>query len=758
MYPSFNLHLDHRVALVGSYTPRQCGIATFTEHLGEALGEVLSHRPVIVAMNDEGQSYVYGEEVVAEIRQNVREDYLAAAQLLNGSDVDVVSLQHEYGIFGGMAGDYIVDFVRALTKPCVVTLHTVLSNPDPLQKSVIRRLDQMVGKFVVMSQRGVELLQRVYGLRPDRISLIHHGVPDFHQVPASPRDATSGATLLTFGLLSPDKGIENVIAALPGILAHCPDCRYLVVGATHPHVRHHHGEAYRESLMALAESLGVADSVTFLNRFVSEGELTLLLKEADIYITPYLKLEQITSGTLAYAMGSGKAIISTPYWYASELLSEDRGILVPCRNPEAIAHSVVRLLTEPDFRAQIEANAGQLGAQMTWPAVAQQYGHQFSVVRAKGVQYPIEAIFATQEAVAGPVVNKHLLRLTDDVGLLQHATYTVPRYGEGYCIDDNARALYLMGLYDMGQSVDKEVVSRLSNRYLGFVAYAYNERLGVFRNFMSYSREWLEEVGSQDSQGRTLFGLAGFAVRTTDPALKELSLELAARAIPPVQRFRFPRSWAYGLLGLAELYRYGLLAREYELMLDQLTEQLLTLLVDHRRAGWPWFEDALTYCNARLPQALLVGATLVGRPRGVELALESLEWLSEEQMGAGGTFEPIGCDHAYVRGGAKPRFDQQPVEPASMVSACLTAYQVTGDWTWRNRAELAYSWFHGNNHLRMPMVDAKTGGCFDGLKEFTVNSNQGAESTVSFLIAQEEIRHLASQTPQRARTGQASLY
>ncbi len=730
-----------KVALVGSFTPRQCGIATFTDHLRGGLAQYATREPVVVAMNDPGEEYTYGPEVFATIDQNDRASYRRAARLLNESDVDVVCIQHEYGIFGGVAGDYLLDFLEELRKPVTATLHTILKAPNDDQRRVLCALAKRANRLITMSQRGKQMLQDVYRVDPAKIQMIHHGVPDEVYEPRRQVAVRRGKTLMTFGLLSPDKGIENVIRAMPRILEHRPDARYMIVGATHPHVRAHSGEAYRDSLCDLAAELGVSDRVLFMNRFVSLRELLVFLRQTDIYITPYLKMEQITSGTLAYAVGCGRAIISTPYWHAEELLADDRGILVPTRDSDAIADAAIKLLTDDNARQAMEGRALELGITMSWHSVAGQYMEIFkSASEANGHAVVVHTTPAPSATPIAPVALDHLLALTDDVGLIQHALGPIPRYDEGYCVDDNARALLLMSWLESNETACPKIVRSLTSRYLAFIAHAFNPGEGKLRNFMSYSREWQEDIGSEDSQARGLWCLGVFAAHTRSTSHMEVALGLFQRASTHLTEIKSPRSWAYSILGLDAMLSVGLLTSGLREAGEVLAGRLDEAFQRVGNSDWPWCEDSLSYCNARLPQALLVSSTWDGNRARRTRALEALDWLWSEQVSAAGHFQPIGSFVPYERGGEKPLYDQQPVETYSMLSACLTAYDQTQEPIWKRRAELAYNWFLGGNHLGVSIGLPEIGACYDGLHVDGVNRNQGAESTLSFLLAQEELR------------------
>jgi glycosyltransferase involved in cell wall biosynthesis len=733
--------------MLGNHLPRQCGIATFTSDLAAAIG---SEHPdlecFVLAMNDPGRQHAYPARVRFEIAESDLASYRRAADFLNVNGVDVVSVQHEYGIFGGKAGRHVLQLLRELRMPIVTTLHTILAEPNILQRGVMDELSELSERLVVMSASGAALLRDVHRVPESKIDLIPHGIPS---LPAASRSkdrlgVEGRPVILTLGLLSPDKGIEHVIDALPTILKSYPDAIYIVLGATHPHVKERHGETYRLLLENRARSLGVDSSMIFHNRFVGDRELAEFLSAADIYITPYLKAEQITSGTLAYAVGSGKAVISTPYWYARELLADGRGVLVPWRDPDAIAREVVGLLGDEGKRSAMSARAAAYGRDMAWPAVGKSYVRTFEHARAAHAER-LRMVFRAKTLAKRPAELPdadlgHLRALTDDTGILQHAAFSVPRYEDGYCLDDNARALLVVALVEDGGVEDGVAVRALASRYLAFVRHAFDPELGRFRNFMSYSRAWLEPCGSEDSHGRALWALGTVVGRCSDPGRQSLSGALFHAALPATLAFTSPRAWAFTLLGINEYLR----AFQGDSNVQSTRQALATRLLDlYQRVAvpdWPWFEDRLTYCNGALSQALIVSGAWMDNQGMTTAGLQSLEWLAALQRSPDGSFAPIGSRGFYERGGPKAAFDQQPVEASTMISAFLEAGRVTGNDRWGEHAWRAFNWFMGQNALRQSLYDAGTGGCRDGLHEDRVNENQGAESTLSYLLALLEMR------------------
>jgi len=731
-----------KIAMLGSHSPRLCGIATFTSDLSDAIqAKSPGTELFVLAMNDGDRHYDYPDRVRFELAENDPTSYRRAADFLNVNTLDVLCLQHEYGIFGGKAGSRVLTLLRELRMPIVTTLHTILTEPNETQRAVMDEITKLSERLVVMTAHGAATLQAVHGVPAQKIDLIPHGIPS---VPFDCEDkdrlgVAGRKVILTFGLLSPDKGIENVIGALPAILAKHPDTVYIVLGATHPHVKARHGEMYRLELENLAKKLGVDSSIIFHNRFVSQQELAEFLSAADLYVTPYLNKEQTTSGTLAYAMGSGRAVISTPYWHAAELLADGRGVLVPWKDPGAIAAAVNDLLSDDVKRLAMRERAVDLGREMLWPAVGKRYLNSFDQAHAEHAAR-LKSVFRAKTLVERPVDWPeidlgHLRLMTDGTGLLQHAAFNVPRYEDGYCLDDNARGLLLMSLLEDSGTLDPAQTRVLASRYLAFVNHAFRPEMGRFRNFLPFTRQWVEECGSEESHGRALWALGSVVGRALDPSRSSLSRDLFQAALPAVRDFSSPRAWAFALLGIDEYLR----AFEGDLVMQgmrrTIAERLLGLYQRTQTVDWPWFEDRATYDNARLPQALLASGSRMGDPSMVGAGLRALAWLVSIQGAEDGSFAPIGSNGFYTRGGAKASFDQQPVEACGMVAACLEALRVTGDSRWMEQARRAFNWFLGENQMRKPLYDVTTGGCHDGLHADRVNANQGAESTLSFLLA-----------------------
>ena len=733
------------VAVIGNYVPRQCGIATFTTDLVDALtAEAPDINCWTVAMNDTPEGYAYPEKVRFEINQNTLTDYSIASEFLNISQADIVCVQHEYGIFGGPAGSHLLKLLGELRMPVVTTLHTVLKDPAPEYREVMRTLTALSDKLIVMSRKAVDFLKEIYGVPEEKIAFIHHGIPDTPFMDPNYYKDQFGVegkkVLLTFGLLSPNKGIENMLQALPEVIKKHPEVTCIILGATHPHVLETQGEEYRISLQQLVQKLNLSDHVIFQNRFVELKELCEFLGTADIYISPYPEEAQITSGTLAYAMGTGKAIISTPYWYATEMLAEGRGIIVPFNNPGAMAEQIIGLLNNDTERHMIRKKAYTFSREAIWKEVARKYLEVFSAVRTERAQHPrprhtyVENIISITKFELPELKLDHLKTLTDDTGILQHATHTVPNRAHGYCTDDNARALMVATMGQKYLTKNNKFFDSLSNQYLSFLLYAFNDKTGRFRNFMSYSRQWIEDVGSEDSHGRALWGLGKAVAFLDNPGQLALTTTLFNRALKASEHFISPRAISFTLVGMhAYLFKFSG-DSEVRRIREFLANKLFNQFKKNSKKDWPWVEDTLTYANGKLPHALLLCGQWLQRKDMTDMGLRSLKWLLTLQTEEG-HFVPIGSNGWYKKNGHRARFDQQPIDSNSMIEACVEAFNITRDKTWINNAVMCFNWFLGQNDLNMPLYDAKTGGCRDGLEADGINQNEGAESTLAWLLS-----------------------
>ncbi len=739
-----------RIAFIGNSLPRRCGIATFTTDLQQAIATGYADvETSIVAMTDHGQAYAYPPVVGRQVNDDRMDEYERAADFLNAGRYEVVSLQHEFGIFGGDAGGHVMGLLSRLTMPVVTTLHTVLAEPTATQREVMDRIIEASARVVVMAAKGRDLLRTVYRVPAEKIEVIPHGIPDFAFVEPDAAKAKFGfagrPVILTFGLLSPNKGIEVMIDAMPAILESRADAVYVVLGSTHPNLVRHQGEAYRESLVARARALGVESQVVFLDQFVDQATLLDFISMCDVYVTPYLNEAQMTSGTLAYSFGLGKAVVSTPYWHARELLADGRGILVPFGDAGAIGSEIAGLLTDDTRRQAMREGAYSSSRSMTWKRTAERYlgvfesarrGHRLRVIAGPGHPVPARASHAPPEMQLG-----HFLSMCDDTGLFQHAVHSVPDRSHGYCVDDNARGLLLACA--LTHAGEQRLSEPLSARLAAFVQHAWNPDTRRFRNFMSFDRRWLEDRGSEDSHGRTLWALGACALTDASPSRRRWAAALFAEALPTVEGFRSPRAWAFTLLGLDAYCAAAAADREAVRIRGLLADRLISIMAAVETKDWVWFEEGLAYDNARLPQALIATGISTATPAYVAAGLRSLRWLMTMQTAPAGHFRPIGSDSF---GGLRTRpstFDQQPLEATATISACLTAWRADGDPEWRGGAARAFAWFLGSNDLSEPLVDLDTGSCRDGLHPDRPNENRGGESVVSYLLSLAEIRQLS---------------
>jgi glycosyltransferase involved in cell wall biosynthesis len=739
-----------KIAFLGDYLPRKCGIATFTTDLRCAVAaEFPAMQCLVVPVNDLAGGYDYPAEVRFEIAEQDLPSYLRAADFLNITDVDVVCVEHEFGIFGGPAGSHVLALLRELQMPIVTTLHTVLREPNTEQRRVMRDLIRLSTRLVVMSERGREFLREVYQAPAAKIDFIPHGIPDMPFAdPNYFKDEFGVAgkhVLLTFGLLSPNKGIEYALRALPDIIREFPNVVYIVLGQTHPSLLRNEGEAYRLSLERLAKDLGVQKHVVFFNRFVELEELMRFIGAADIYLTPYLTEAQITSGTLAYAFGAGNAVVSTPYWHAAELLTAERGKLVPFRDATAIAVAVVELLRDEPLRHLMRKNAYKLGRDMVWSRVAQLYVKSFEQARLDHSfvgrkSSPIKTL-DQQPGQLPEMKLDHLFRMSDSTGIFQHASFTVPNFSEGYCTDDNARALVLaLMLKKLGYGSSR--LGAQAATYAAFLNHAFDRKRGRFRNFMSFDRHWLEEVGSEDCQGHALWALGLCVAQAGQGSFQMLAAELFEQALPVAAEFVSPRAWAFTLIGIDEYLRRLSGDRRANQIRESLTAKLMQRHTDAATGEWQWFEEVVSYANAKLPHAMILNGRCMNNGPMLELGLKTLRWLIKIQTSDAGSFRPIGSNGFYPRGKERAIFDQQPIEAQVTISACIEAYQATGDMFWVTEARRAFEWFLGRNDLGLALYDSTTGGCRDGLHVDRLSQNQGAESTLAFLLSLAEMQAL----------------
>ncbi|WP_136162634.1 glycosyltransferase family 4 protein [Sphingomonas flavalba] len=740
-----------RVALIGNFPPRKCGIATFTEGVYDALTAAFPDCAVdVVAMVDPGAAYAFPDAVGMTVAQDDPDAYRRAADWLRGRGPDVVCVQHEFGIYGGPAGAWLLDLLERIDAPVVTTLHTVLTDPSADQRRVMMALARRSARLVVMAERGLAILRDVYGVPIHKIMVVPHGVPD---VPLSPPDAFKAEfglagreVLFTFGLLSPNKGIEHMIAAMPRIVAARPDAVYVVLGATHPHLIAREGEAYRERLAALAAARGVGDHVRLINRYADDAALLRYLAAADIYVTPYLNIAQITSGTLSYAVALGKPVVSTPYWHAEELLGDGCGVLVPVGDADALADAAITLLSDDARRAAIGRRAYAAGRTMLWSRFAHRYMRMFRMVAHKPDTL-VKLRHAPAPDLPRPALDG-MLRLTDDCGIAQHGVFALPDRNHGYCLDDNARALMAVADLSVLPAPD-ERLPRLARTYAAFIHHAWNEAAGTYRNFMGYDRRWLEAEGSEDSIGRGFWAVATAAGARLPADVTQWARWQTRRALPRAARLGAPRARAFALLGLSALIAGGG-GDEAVVAAARAHADALAALLPAGGAEWRWFEDGLSYDNARLAEALIRAGLALSAPGYGDAGLAALDWLCRVQTGRDGVFRPAGSDGFGRRREMPLPFDQQPLEAAATVDACVAGFSASGAWQWVVEARRAYDWFLGANDHDLAVAIPSEGDCHDGLTPDGLNLNRGAESVLAFVratCAMHGLRHVERPAP-----------
>ena len=733
-----------KIAYISTYPPRECGIATFNNNLMHAINanfpkrKNLTEGGYVVALNDSEtlQEYEYPNEVKYVIRQNHQKDYIRAANYINTSTADVCIMEHEFGIYGGESGIYILPLINRLEKPLISILHTVLKDPSYVQRIIIREIAEQSSKIIVMSKRAVEFLTTIYEIPADKIQIIEHGVPDVEAPEENPvlgiNPFKNHRVLLTFGLMSRNKGLETVIRALPKIVQSHPDVMYVILGNTHPGVIKNSGEEYRDSLKTLAAQLNVSKNLCFINKFVAEEELVNYLSGAEVYVTPYLNEAQITSGTLSYAVGAGAAVVSTPYWHATELLADNRGRLFDFKNADALADIVNELLDQPRVLAELKENAFEYGLHLRWPVIGSEF---IKVAQIALATHDFSDKILKNSIVDPEIMPKfsltHVLRLTDDTGIVQHAKYGIPNLKEGYCLDDNARAL-IMALMAYQRNKSKEAFELLPI-YLSYIHYMQTDD-GNFRNFLSFNRMYLDEVGSEDSFGRTIWALGYLIGAAASNSYREFAMEIFVKSFPHFKALTHLRGMANTIIGIAS---YLQVVPGDDGMVNEmirLTQPLIDAYEHHQSEEWQWFEEKMTYDNAILPLALLHSCEITGNEKAREVAMKTMAFLDKLTL-SNGYLSPVGNDGWYYKGGAFPTFDQQAIETMAMVLMHFQAYKIFRKPQYIEKMFLSYKWFLGENTLRAPLFDHETKGCCDGLLPTGINRNQGAESTLAYLIA-----------------------
>jgi len=719
------------LALLGNALPRKCGLATYTSHVADALRALYPEMRLDHYAMDDGSGDFYPNPVIP-IESESLDAYRNAAERIEASGAEAIWLQHEYGIFGGTAGSHVLELVGATDLPLILTLHTVLEQPSTEQEVVLKRLIARAERTIVMAATGADILKRRYGIATDALRVVPHGVPDRPLRDPDELKARFGwdgrKVLMTFGLLAPDKGIRHMIEAMPAVIRDHPEALYEVVGATHPNQVRKEGERHRRMLMDLARDLGVQDHVRFIDRFVEQEELLDMLQAADVYVTPYLNMAQVTSGTLSYAVAVGKPVIATPFVHAREILGDGHGVLVPPSNAEGLAAAALDLLNDDEKRIELGHAAYRRGRTMLWPRV---------------VEHSLARLPARPRLVAGQATHPRpaalpldaIERMSDNVGIFQHAVFSLPNRDHGYCIDDNARALMMTV-----RRGDDRRAAGLAPAYAAFIQHGWNPSRCRFRNFMDFDRRWLEECGSEDSNGRTIWALGLAAAKAPWPSIRDWALKLFEETAPLALELNAPRARAFAALGGLELLEAFPNHEIAHQLIRQSAEQLMRLHGQYARDDWDWFEPSLAYDNARLPETLIRAGRALGEPEMLDRGFSTLGWLVSQQRSPRGAFRPVGCK-SFGRTYAPPlAFDQQPIEATATIDAAAAAYRASSEDKWRHVAQSAFAWFFGDNDAGVPLADASDGSCFDGLMATGINRNQGAESILALHLAAQTMR------------------
>ncbi len=730
-----------KIALIGTYPPRKCGIGTFTHNLLRAIAantnghQDLASVARVVAINDDGQDLEYPGEVMLTIRQNRQRDYITAAKKINFSGADICILEHEFGIFGGDDGVFILSLIHRLELPLIVTLHTILNNPSYTQRSIIEEIGSKAARITVMSKRAIDFLTNIYNIPNDKIDYIEHGVPDFKKVSRAAikkkYNLEGRKVLLTFGLISRNKGIETVINALPEVVKKYPELLYIISGKTHPEVIKHSGEEYRSFLHRLVKQHGLEKNVFFNNEFLTEKQLFEYLNASDIYITPYLNEAQITSGTLSYAIGTGSAVISTPYWHAQELLDNGRGRLFDFKDSEQLSEIILDLFDDERKIDNLKTKAYEYGKRIRWPKIGKQYLTLSEYIyNSWDAELEMDNL-PIQIPMLPPYSLAHIQRLTDDTGIVQHAKYGIPNLKEGYCLDDNARAL-LMAMMAFRQNRDKEALE-LIPIYLSFIHYLQRDN-GNFGNFLSFSRQFLDDYGSEDCFGRTIWALGFLISNAPNDAFRQIGRDIYFRSVQYFDRLESLRGIANVIIGIAYYLKEAQEDEPQLQLLLNMTSKLADAYTANRENNWHWFEETMSYDNGILPLAMFHAAEITQDERFMDIAGESLEFLEKITFDHG-YLSPVGNRGWFKKGGEPAEYDQQSIDVMAMVLLYHQAFRVTKKRVYIDRLFTSYMWFLGDNSLRLPLYDHETCGCCDGLQSTGVNRNQGAESTLAYWIS-----------------------
>lgn len=755
---------DMWIVFMSTFPPRECGIATFTSDLINSFDKLFSpqEETKVIAMEIEEVDNSHRtnktaekEKVIYRISENNTDDYINAAKYINSLDkVKIISIQHEYGIFGQNAGERVLDFIKEVKKPVVVTFHTVLPQPDEHMLNITKQIAEKVEKVVVMTKRSKELLESVYGVDKNKVSVIHHGIHSMQYLDSekakqnlaeedlSVLGSLEGKKVIsTFGLLNFGKGVEFAIEALPQIVKEFPELVYLVLGTTHPVVMRREGPVYLNMLRKKAEDLGVSDHVHFYDSFIKTPDLLKFLQATDIYLALSQNPDQAVSGTLTYALGAGRPVISTAFMQAKEVVTSEVGYLIDFKNSNAIAHAVNTLFKD---KAQLRSKSKAAYFRtrgMVWSNIALSYMHEFVALSPE---------LSEKEKVIPPVNINHLKRMTDDFGIFQFAVLDKPNPLSGYTLDDNARSLVVSSwLYNSGskyvvESKETEInqdLECLAKTYLTFLERASNENGGFINYFNAIKEEdpiQNNEENLEDSNARALWAVSELYVSKLSDELKQRAFVLFSKQVQKHKKTSSPRAAAFYIKSFSVWLSSNDVEEAFKSTLIELityyADFLMSILKDNETTDWVWFEDAMTYSNAILPESLFMAHKITGYMHFLDAAKRTLGFLVSNSV-EGKVCMPIGQAGWFKRGGVKEPFDQQPEEVSALVLALDTAYKITKDEEYISKKYCAFSWFLGNNLLNQVIYSHDTGGCYDGLGDQYINLNQGAESTVSYLLA-----------------------
>ncbi|PIR96178.1 MAG: hypothetical protein COT92_02595 [Candidatus Doudnabacteria bacterium CG10_big_fil_rev_8_21_14_0_10_42_18] len=730
-------HKPIDIAIISSFPPRKCGIASFTNDLTQNIEQLFdpSLKVKIFALNTaSSNSFDYPKKVVGQIHNTNLKDYLKAAKIINQSpSIQSVLIQHEFGLFNGKNNSYLQKFIKLLEKPIIIVCHTILPKPKPFAKELFKLFQAKSKALITLTENSRQTLINEYGISKKQIFVIPHGIPSTQFVTNAEKQKIklnlhlkNKLILTTFGLLNKGKGLEYAIKAVARIIRHKPNLRYLIIGPTHPEVKKREGEKYRNKLIKLVNILGIQKNIKFYNAYQKTSKLLNYLKATDIYLATPLDENQAVSGTLSYALGTGLPVISTAFAHAKEIISEQNGLLIKFKDVADLADALERLILNTPFRNQLAKNAFFSTRDMLWHNVALNYANIIlKFIPAKNYNF----------RKLPKIRIGHLKRLTNKFGVFQFADLFFPNPSYGYTLDDNARAL-VAATKHFAMTKNKTGL-KLANIYLNFIKKSQIKN-GSFVNYFhadySTNHNENEKCSLEDSNARTLYAL--YATLNENGLPKKIYHKIQSilkHAKPLQQNFRFLRAKAFYVKGLYNFYKI----KKQKLTYDQINKncrQLLLSYQKHKRSNWHWFEPILTYSNSMLSEAMLYGYLVTKNIKYFKIAKLTLEFLVKESFNKNRCV-PIGQNGWYKRGGQKTKFDQQPEEVAALVQTLIKMYQITQEKKYFILAHKTFSWFLGNNTLSQFVYDPSTQGCFDGFGQKSLNFNQGAESTISYLLA-----------------------